>query len=189
MLGVHHIGMLWRIYLSNQESRTTLLTQHITIGELSIEYFSNNPLRAGLKKGEHDQDIIRIVIKVLPLSKGNSSSEEFLGANNVTLRRPIQNGKLRDKNNILLNVYSGDRIIYDEKFATPLPRRAKIGDSISLIYHEEQSTESSLCTNYFQRGHLKKRCTNQTACMLCKASDHKAGDSGCIAKQKPHTKV
>ena len=97
--------------MSNQE-RTTLLIQHITIEEQSIECFSNNPLRAGLKKGEHDQEIIRIVIKGVPLSKGNLSIEEFLGAYNVALKRPIQNGKLRDKNNILLNVYSGDRIIY-----------------------------------------------------------------------------
>ena len=111
VFGVQHIGMLWRIYLSNPERRTTLLTQHITTGEQSIEWFSNNPLRARLKKGKHDRDIIRIMIRGMLLSKGNSSIEEFLGANNVTLRRSIWKGKLRNKNNIQLNVYSGDRII------------------------------------------------------------------------------
>ena len=57
VFGVQHIGMLLRIYLSNQESRTTLFTQHITIGEQFIECFYNNPLRAGLKNGEHDQGL------------------------------------------------------------------------------------------------------------------------------------
>ena len=151
--------------------------------------FSNNPLRAGLKKGEYDQDIIRIVIKGVPLSKGNSSIEEFLGANNVTLRRPIQNGKLRDKNNILLNVYSGDRIIYAENYTTPLLRRAKIGDSIALIYHKEHTTKSLLCTNCFQMGHLKRDApTKQLACSV-KLVITKQGILVALQKQKPHTKV
>ena len=78
-------------------------------------------------------------------------------------------------------------LFYAEKFTTPLLRRAKIGNSIALIYHKEQYIESLLCPNCFQRGHLRKGCTNQVAFILCKASDHKAGDSGCIAKAKaPH---
>ena len=47
VFGVQRIGMLWRIYLSNQESRIALLTQHITVGKQSIDCFSNSPLRAG----------------------------------------------------------------------------------------------------------------------------------------------
>ena len=138
----------------------------------------------GLKAGEHDNDIVKIVIKGIPLSKGNDLISEFLGQQNINLRKPIQNGKLRDKNNTLLNVFSGDRIAYVDKFSKPLPRRARIGDNIALIYHKGQSTETPLCTNCFQKGHLRKSCPNPTACMLCKEPGHKAGDECCIAKAK-----
>ena len=39
----------------------------IVIGEQTIECFSNNPLRIGLKEGEHDNDVLKIVIKGIPL--------------------------------------------------------------------------------------------------------------------------
>ena len=50
VFGIQCIGMLWRMYTSNQGSRLKLLTEHIVIGEQAIECFSNNPLRLGLKK-------------------------------------------------------------------------------------------------------------------------------------------
>ena len=122
----------------------TLLTQHIAIGEQTIECFLNNPLRVGLKAGEHDNNIVKIVIKGIPLSKKNDLISEFLGQQNINLRKPIQNGKSRDKNNTLLNVFSGDRIAYVDKFSKPLPWRERIRDSIALIYHKGQSAETPL---------------------------------------------
>ena len=89
-----------------------------------------------------------------------------------------------------MNVFSGDRIAYVDKFSKPLTRRARIGDNIALIYYKGQSTETPLCTNCFQKGHLQISCTNHTACMLCKEPGHKAGDGCCIAKaKKPHITV
>ena len=78
VFGVQRIGMLWRIYVTNQQSRLALLTQNIVVGEQTVECFSNNPLRSGLKQGEHDQDIVKIVIKGIPLSKGNDLIKNFL---------------------------------------------------------------------------------------------------------------
>ena len=102
VFGIQRIGMLWRMYPSNQGSRLKLLTEHIVIGEQTIECFSNNPLRVGLKEGEDDNDVLKIVIKGIPLSKGNDQIKEYLRQQNIKLRRPVQNGKLRDKNNICL---------------------------------------------------------------------------------------
>ena len=80
--------------------------------------------------------------------------------------------------------------MYAENFTTPLPRRAKIGDCMTLIYYRNQATETPLCTSCFQKGHTKKNCTNSPACMLCKEPGHKAGEDGCIAKaKKPHKSV
>ena len=70
-----------------------------------------------------------------------------------------------------------------DKFPKPLPRRARIRD-FALICHKGQSTETPLCTNCFQKGHLRKSCPNRIACMLCKEPGHKAGDGYCIAKAK-----
>ena len=77
VFGIQRTGMVCGIYITNQESRLTLLTQHIGIGEQTIESFSNNPLRVGLKAGEHDNDIVKILIKGIPLSKGSDLINEF----------------------------------------------------------------------------------------------------------------
>ena len=190
VFGVQRIGILWRIYITNEQSRLTLLTQNIVIGEQTVECFSNNPLRSGLKQGEQDEDIVKLVIKGIPLSKGNDLIKTFLEQRKINLRLPIQNGKLRDKNNTLLDVYSGDRIVFVEIFPHPLPRRVKLGDNVALIYHKGQTTEIPMRTNCFQMGHTKKACTNPAACMLCKNPDHKAGDDGWSATAKnPHKSV
>ena len=99
----------------------------------------------------------------MPLSEGNSSIEEYLAFSSVTLERGMQNDRIRHKNNILLNVYSGDRIILVEKFSAPLPRRAIIVDSLALVYYKEQSAESPLCPNCSQIGYLKKKMHQHTS--------------------------
>ena len=156
----------------------------------SVECFSQNPFRIGLKPGESEDDILRIVIKGIPLSKGNDLITDFLKKNKVTLRKPLENARLRDKNKVLLNVYSGDRIAFVDKLAVPLPRKVKIGDTMALIYHKGQLLEKPLCTNCFSEGHFKKGCTKEAACMVCKESGHKAGDNAYAGKaKKPHKSV
>ena len=121
VFGVQRTGMLWRIYVNILESRLALISQRITLTGQSVECYSKNPFRIGLKPDESEEDIVRVVIKGIPLSTGNYSITEFFMKNKVTLRKPIENARLRDKNNVLLNVYSGDWVAFVNKPAAPLP--------------------------------------------------------------------
>ena len=75
--GVQRTGMLLRIYVNNQESRLAWISQRMTIRGQSVECFSKKPFRIGLKPGESEEDIVRVVIKGIPLSKGNDSITDF----------------------------------------------------------------------------------------------------------------
>ena len=102
----------------------------------------------------------------------------------VTLRKPIENARLRKKYNVLLNVYSGDRVAFVNKPVTPLPRRVKIGDTMAMIYYKGQLLEKPLCTNCFMEGHFKRRCVKEAACMVCRECGHRLGDNTCPGKAK-----
>ena len=77
LLGVQRIGMAWRVYTKNHESRITLLANGIVIREQRVGIFSNNPVRAKLAPGETDENIMKITIKDLPISKGNKGVEKY----------------------------------------------------------------------------------------------------------------
>ena len=105
--------------------------------------------------------------------------------NNVTLRKPIENARLRDKNNVLLNVYSGERVAFVNKPAAPLPRRVKIGDTMAMIYHKDQLLKKPLCTNCLWRDTSRRVVLKK---LLGKVGT-KLGIILVLAKQKNHKNV
>ena len=99
LLGVQRIGMVWRVYTKNHESRITLLANGIVIREQRVGIFSNNPVRTKLAPGETDENIMKITIKDLPISKGNKGVEKYLMTQGIKLRSPVEYAKARNDQN------------------------------------------------------------------------------------------
>ena len=184
LLGVQRIGMLWRLYLNDKESRVVLLANKITLRGQTVNVFSNNPMRAKLSDGETDENVVKITIKDLPISKGNNGIEQYLISNGIKLRTKIQYAKARDENNQLTDWLNGDRIVFTEKFADPLPRKTWINDSSVRIFHRDQPTSRPRCSKCHQEGHYRRQCTGEECCIVCKDSSHQAGDPVCSGSAK-----
>ena len=60
LLGVQRIDMVWRLYLTINEARVTLLVNNVIIREQRVSVFTNNPVRAKLALGETDESVIKI---------------------------------------------------------------------------------------------------------------------------------
>ena len=190
LLGVQRIGMLWRIYLKDRESRVTLLANKLEIRSQTVNVFSNNPMRAKLAEGETDQNVVKITIKDLPISRGNKGIEHFLVSQGIKLKSKVEYSKTRDDNNELTDWLNGDRIIFVEKFEDPLPRKTWINDTSVRIFHRDQPTSKPYCSRCHQDGHYRSQCVNDECCIVCKESNHQPGDEMCSGSAKqPHKHV
>ena len=116
LIATQWIRMLWRIYVKDNEARINLCTSHLNIRGQTVQVFSNNPFRTGIDTDQTDDDVIRIVIKEVPLSKGNRDIENYLTLKDIKLKRPTEFGKVRNDYNELTNFLNGDRITYVEPF-------------------------------------------------------------------------
>ena len=58
-------------------------------------------MRAKLAEGETDQNVVKITIKDLPISRGNKGIEHFLVSQGIKLRSKVEYSKTRDDNNEL----------------------------------------------------------------------------------------
>ena len=190
LLGVQRIGMVWRVYTKNHESRMTLLANGIVIREQRVGVFSNNPVRAKLAPGETDENIMKITIKDLPISKGNKGVEKYLMTQGIKLRSPVEYAKARNDQNELTEWLNGDRTVFVDSFSDPLPRVTWIGDSKVRIYHRGQPKPVIKCTHCLQEGHFRSQCTNEQVCVVCKMESHRPGDPKCSGTAKqPHKTV
>ena len=182
LIGCQRIGKLWRIYPRSSESRLKLLTQDLKVENQQVHVYGDNPFRAGIR--DPNQEVTRITVKDLPLSKGNTGLQKFMEGYGVKLTRAIEYCKARDPStHILSDWYNGDRLCYAENLAKPLPRSAKIGDLTVRIFHrgQEADEKKKLCTNCYSKDHFRKQCTNPPACVRCQKPGHMPGDPACIA--------
>ena len=188
LLGVQRIGMLWRVYLKDKESRATLLVNKLEIRKQSVSVFSNNPMRAKLSEGETDENVVKVTIKDLPISKGNKGIEQFLISQGIKLKSAIGYAKARNEQNELTDWLNGDRFVFVEKFDDPLPRKTWINDSSVRIFHRDQPSTKAHCTKCHQEGHYKSQCTDEYRCIVCKESGHMPGDERCTGTAKQNHK-
>ena len=188
LLGVQRIGMLWRVYLKDRESRAHLLVNNLEIRNQTVNVFSNNPMRAKLAEGETDENVVKITIRDLPISKGNQGIEVFLKAQGIKIKSAIQYSKTRDENNRLTDWLNGDRVVFVEKFNDPLPRKTWINDTSVRIFHRDQPSTKPFCTKCQTEGHFKSSCTEPERCVVCKEEGHKAGDKCCTKTAKQNHK-
>ena len=61
------------MYVKDQEARITLLTQKLSFKEQLVHIYEDSPFRAGITGPDHK--VKKIIVKYLPLSKGNSALE------------------------------------------------------------------------------------------------------------------
>ena len=188
LLGVQRIGMLWRVYLKDKESRATLLVNKPEIRKQIVSVFSNNPMRAKLSEGETDKNVVKVTIKHLPISKGNKGIEQFLISQGIKLKSAIRYAKARNEQNELTDWLNGDRLEFVEKFDDPLPRKTWINDSSVRIFHRDQPSMKAHCTKCHQEGHYKSQCTDEYRCIICKESGHMPGDERCTGTAKQNHK-
>nr|XP_054755713.1 uncharacterized protein LOC129261689 [Lytechinus pictus] len=73
----------------------------------------------------------------------------------------------------LTNCLTGDRVIYIEKPAQPVPRIFSFGNFRGKVFHANQVNKDQItCSNCLNKGHHRSACTNQIVCRLCKREGH-----------------
>ena len=101
-------GGLWRLYTTSVEARTTLLASGLSIGDVSVELFSQNPFATG--GHDPDKQSTKITVKDIPISVSPDSVKEMFVSHGVTITSQVLYGYYRDKAGKLTNFKNGDRV-------------------------------------------------------------------------------
>lgn len=189
--GCQRIRGLWRIYVKTDEDRIKLITNRITLRNQSIGLYKNNPFRSGIESP--DQEVVKVTITDVPLSKGNSGIEKFILEHKLEKTSDLQFGKVRDEETKeFTDILSGSRIVFVKEFENHIPRRVNISGSTANVYYAGQVVQKRpmLCTNCYSTEHYKSQCQNEKACIKCKETDHEITDTNCNALlSKPNTNI
>lgn len=104
--GCQRIRGLWRIYVKTDEDRIKLITNRITLRNQSIGLYKNNPFRSGIESP--DQEVVKVTITDVPLSKGNSGIKKFF----LEHKLEKTSDKVRDEETKeFTDILSGSRIV------------------------------------------------------------------------------
>lgn len=173
-------GGLWRIYMTSMEARTTLLATGLSVGDVSVELYSQNPFATG--GHDPDKQSIKITVKDIPISVAPESVKEMFVSHGVTITSQVLYGYYRDKAGKLTNLKNGDRVAYaseEELKKSPLPRKSQCGFFTCRVFHEGQPEAEKKCFKCNQVGHYGYQCEKPDVCSACKEADHKAGEPVC----------
>lgn len=122
ILCVQKISGLWRITLSNELARATLLTTGVSLRGHFVPVLGSNPFFLNGK------ETIRLSISNFPFA-GSSSLEVIqreLETLNVNMTSKLQYNMYRDTNNKLTNCSNGKMFVYIIAPETPLPKFIKV---------------------------------------------------------------
>ncbi len=176
---------LWRILLSNEESKMKLITEKLRIhGEQSVNVYADNPFRT--RTDDPNNRSTRITVKDLPTSYGNDELTRYLEAQGVKVRS-IQFARARNPRGELTRFINGDRIVFSDKLEAPLPRVAELCGGRILIFHDGQPPprKQMLCTKCFKRDHQRRDCAMpEQWCRLCQTDSHQTDSEECPAITK-----
>lgn len=185
LFGCQKVRGLWKIYVLNQEARSKLLTELLTVSNQSVNVYGDNPFRG--KLDSPNDEITKITIKDVSISVSNDDIKRFIEAKGVRVRE-ILLAKVRNKvTKKLMPFHNGDRLLIVDKLVKALPRNEEIYGHPARIFHDGQVNphNSMLCTKCFDTDHVRANCTKgDTWCKLCKCEGHKAGDEECEATTK-----
>ena len=89
-LSIQRIGIVWIIYVTDNQTRVKLCETTLYIRGQSVETQSNNLYREDLREGEAaDYGVMKIILKDIPLSRGNYDVEVYLDSQNIKFKRSI----------------------------------------------------------------------------------------------------
>ena len=176
--GAQRIGGLWRIYLTDQNTRISLLSTGISLRGIQITLKDRNPF---LNQGYSTVETTRVFVRNIPMSYDNTEIEKALKNAGASFLGPMKYARARTPAGKLTNFKTGDRFVDIELPTTPLPKKLSIGWFTASIYHKEQKQiqDEIECGNCRQKGHIRKDCKNEPVCFECMKPGHKKGDLAC----------
>ena len=173
---------LWRVYLTNAESRYKLLIQGIEINNTTYQFYDTNPYTSGAKSV--NQKTLKLRICGLPLSVADSAVCEMLDKLNVKLTSKIMYEKIRDpETKRMTSILNGTRFLFIEPLpdGKSLPRFNYCAGVQCKIFHfgQPKKTGNLLCTNCWKTDHTRSKCSSEACCKVCKQPGHSQGQAAC----------
>lgn len=130
---------LWRIYLTNDESKQTLLTQGVDINNQNFNVYEQNPYVTG-SKSPADR-VLKVTVSGVPLSVDDKEILAMLTKLGANPKSDLQYEKIRNPmTKKMTGVLNGNRYIYLEPFPDNkfLPRTSYCAGIQCRIYHYGQ---------------------------------------------------
>ena len=137
---------LWRVYLTNAESRYKHLIQGIEIINTTYQLYDTNPYTSGAKSV--NQKNLKLRIFGLPLSVADSAVCEMLYKLNVKLTSKIMYEKIRDpETKRMTSVLNGTRFLFIEPLpdGKSLPKFNYCAGFQCKIFHFGQPKKQETC--------------------------------------------
>ena len=163
---------LWRIYVKTKESRLKLLTEGTDINNMSVRFYDTNPYSSGASSV--GQKTLKIRIRSIPLSVGESPVHELLNKLNVKLVSKVMYEIIchPETNRMTsLSVLNGTRFMYIEPLPNGenSPRNNSCAGLRCQIFHfgQPKHSRSLLCTKCWSTDHTHSRCKNEECCKIC----------------------
>ena len=169
IMGIQKIGGLWRLYITQQDTRIGLITSGLNIRDACITVFDTNPFIPG-----GNENLLRLTVKDIPLSVDNSVIVDEIEQRKYKVSGRVMLPKLRVDGQ-LTNCLTGDRVIYIQRPAQPVPRNMTFGIFRGRVFHANQIPKdhtSVVCSNCLIKGHHRSSCTSQVVCRFCKKKGH-----------------
>lgn len=181
--GAQRIGGLWRIYVTEEEARVSLLATGISLRGQQITLKDRNPF---LNIGFEGVDTTRLFVRNIPLSYDNTEIQKALKDKGVEMIGSLKYARARTPAGKLTNFKTGDRFVDMVIPKEPLPKKMSVGIFTASLYHKEQklAVHDIECGNCKQKGHKRKDCKNEPVCYACMQQGHKKGDETCPAFTK-----
>ena len=169
--GLHRIGSLWRIYFSDRADRIALITAGLSIRNTQAPIFDTNPF---LSRNE-SSTAMKVIIKDIPLSVSDQVIVDEIEKKKVQIMSKVQRRKLR-VNGLLTECYTGDRMLFVEPPAQPLPRVMNMGSFKARVFHDGQDKGPTHCSRCLAQGHHASTCVKPIVCRKCLQPGHKSFD-------------
>ena len=180
--GAQRIGGLWRIYLTDQNTRVQALCTGINIRGIQINLKDKNPY---LVAGHDEVESTRLYIRNVPLSYDNDAIENSIKSLGVQMLGSLKYVRARTPAGKLTNFKTGDRFVDIIVPSEPLPKKKSMGLFTASLYHKEQKQSATEieCGNCKQSGHVRRDCKNEPVCYDCLKPGHKKGSPLCTGFQ------
>ncbi|XP_066267524.1 uncharacterized protein [Branchiostoma lanceolatum] len=174
MEGAQLVGGLWRLYAKSRAARTALLAEGLTLRGRKIPLYDHNPFIVD-GQGENTTPTTRVTIKGIPLSADDRDIVKSLERFGCKLRSAVMYEKDRDEDKKLTRWKNGNRFVFIEIPAEPLPAKMTFCNFRGVVKHREQhyrKPEDMTCGKCLLKGHYSKICPNDIVCRDCGMSGH-----------------